>query len=235
MLSDKTPFAINECFKQLRTNLFFTSKNEECPVFAITSAYAHSGKSMIIANTALSHAMLGKKVLLIDGDMRCPVQHFVFSKENDIGLSALLASSEDSGEIFDSYVEKTEYEGLDVITSGRIPPNPSELLSSVRMKELLDAAKAKYDYIFIDLPPICEVADGGVIAGLVTGYIFVIRSETTDSRSVQDALNLLENVGANVVGFVLNDVNPKTNGKNRKYGKYSRYGYYNNYQEAQGE
>ena len=239
LLSDKTPFAINESFKQLRTNIFYTSKNETCPVFCVTSSYAHAGKSTVISNTAISHSMLGKKVLLIDGDMRCPVLQLIFSMEDGVGLSELLASAESGFEAYTNFVRKTEYEGLDIITSGRIPPNPSELLSSAKMKEILEAAKEKYDYIFIDTPPICEVSDGCVISEIVTGYIFVIRSGVTDSRSVSDALSVLEQSGANVVGLVLNDVNPKFDvkysRKNHKYGygKYKKYGYNSNYINAQ--
>ena len=232
LLDQNTPFAITEAFKMLRTNLHYTSKNEACPVFAITSAYAHAGKSIIIANTALSYAQLDKKVLLIDADMRCPVINKIFCKKSLNGLSDFLASSGTDASGYGEFLTETGIRGLDIMTSGRIPPNPSELLASPRLKSLLDEAKKTYDYIFIDLPPVCEVSDAGVLANNVTGYIFAVRSGATDSRAVADALESLKQKDANVVGFVLNDVNLKTNGKYYKYGKYGKYVKYGKYAYA---
>jgi len=232
LLNSNTPFAITEAFKTLRTNLYYTSKNETCPVFAITSAYAHAGKSIIIANTALSYAQLDKKVLLIDADMRCPVIDKIFGKSNDRGLSELLASSKLVSDGLSDFLSDSGIEGLDIITSGRIPPNPSELLSSKRINEFIEVVKKKYDYIFIDLPPICEVADAGVIAPYVTGYLFAVRSGATDTKAVGDGLDALKQTGANVVGFVLNDVDLKSGGKYYKYGKY---GYSRGYAAAKAK
>jgi len=227
LLNEKTPFAISESFKMLRSNLYYTSKNEACPVFAVTSAYAHAGKSIIIANTALSYAQLDKKVLLIDGDMRCPVINKIFGIKGEKGLSDLLASSGVSEESYKEYLTPSGIKGLDIITSGKLPPNPSELLSSPRLKDLISEAVKIYDYIFFDLPPICEVSDAGVIAPLVTGYIFAVRSDVTDRRAVADALESLKQKDANVVGFVLNDVEQKSGGKYYKYG--GKYGYSKSY------
>lgn len=232
LISESTPFAISESFKMLRQNLFFTSSGESCPVYAITSSYAHTGKSVIIANTAASYAELDKKVLVIDGDMRCPVLHKIFGKSSNKGLSELLASSDSLDAALPEYIVESGKAGLDVILSGRIPPNPSELLSSKRMQELMDTVKEKYDIVFIDMPPICEVSDAGAVSGFITGYLFAVRSGITDDRSVSDALEILEQVNAKVIGFVLNDVNPKLSGKSYekygKYGKYSKYGYRRN-------
>lgn len=233
LLNKNTPFAITEAFKTLRTNLYYTSNNEACPVFAITSAYAHAGKSIIISNTALSYAQLDKKVLLIDADMRCPVINKMFElKSSDHGLSELLASPKFEPNDLESFIINSGIYGLDIITSGRIPPNPSELLSSKRINELLVFAKQNYDYIFIDLPPICEVADAGVIASLVTGYLFAVRAGTTDTQEVADGLEALRQTGANVIGFVLNDVNLKSS---KKYYKYGKYGYNRSYAAAKEE
>ena len=205
----------------LRTNLKYTSKNEACPVFAVTSAYAHAGKSIIIANTALAYAQLGKKVLLIDSDMRCPVINKIFRLENNLGLSEFLSSSTLDVADYAKTVLPSGIQNLDILTSGRIPPNPSELLASVRVGEFLAEAKKHYDYIFFDLPPVCEVSDAAVLAPNVTGYIFAVRAEATDSRAVSNALEALKQAKANVVGFVLNDVDLKSGGKYYKYGKYA--------------
>ena len=222
LICEKTPFAVSESFKMLRTNLFFTATGDKCPVYAITSSYAHTGKSVIIANTAVAYAELGKKVLVIDGDMRCPVLHRIFGKKSDRGLSELLVSGDAIESIAGDYVIATGRDGLDMITSGRIPPNPSELLSSKAMEKLIAYAKENYDIVFVDMPPICEVSDAGALAALVTGYLFAVRSGVTDDRSITDALDILEQVNAHVVGFVLNDVNPKVSGS--AYGKYGKYG-----------
>ena len=223
LIGENTPFAISESFKMLRQNLFFTSSGESCPVYAISSSYAHVGKSVIIANTAASFAELGKKVLLIDADMRCPVLHRIFEKNAESGLSELLASVTPVKEMLDVSAATSGKSGLDLITSGRIPPNPSELLSSQRMEELIGLAKERYDVIFIDMPPICEVSDALAVSSFITGYIFAVRAGSTDDRSISNALDILDQLGARVVGFVLNGVDPKSPGKT--YGKYGKYTY----------
>ena len=120
--------------------------------------------------------------------------------------------------------------GLDLMVSGRIPPNPSELLSSERMKKLLDSARAKYDYILMDLPPVLETADAGVLAPLLSGYILLVRAGSSDVPSVQSALDTLDAMHGHVVGFVLNDINLKAGyGSYYHYGKYSKYGYSKGY------
>lgn len=240
LLSDKTPFAIAEAFKLLRTNLCYTTKGESCAVFGVTSAYVGAGKSILIANTALSFSQMGKKVLLIDGDLRCPVQHRVFNMDpKTYGLSELLAGvCRDSQQA----IRSSDYENLDVITSGRIPPNPAELLASAKFRAFIEEAKERYDVIFIDLPPICEVTDAGVISDIVTGYTFVIRASFSDRRLVNVAVEAMESLGGSIIGFILNDVDIKSGdyyknkyygyggyGKYRKYGRYSQFGRYSKY------
>ena len=231
LLNENTPFAVNEAFKALRTNMFYVTGNEKCPVFGITSAYAHTGKSVVISNTALSFAQLGKKVLLIDADMRCPVAHKIFMIRNKIGLSDILAKAD--GSDISGYIQNVA-DNMDVITSGRIPPNPSELLASEYMRTFLDKAKEIYDYIFIDMPPICEVSDAGVLVDCVSGYIFVVRSGMTDRRAVSSAIEVLKQMNAKILGIVMNAVDPKSNTHgNKKYSKYNYYSKhgYSNYEE----
>ena len=225
LIGSDTPFAISEAFKMLRTNLLYSGEGKKCPVFGITSALAHAGKSIIIANVAVSFAQLEKKVLIVDADMRCPVIHKLFKVKNDRGLSELLAGI--GGNNYDDFPIRSEEHGVDIITSGRIPPNPSELLSSARMRRLISEMREKYDMIFLDMPPICEVTDAGATADCVTGYIFTVRSGATNARDVDSALERLRLMNANVVGIVLNDVDLKGGayGK-KKYGKYAKYGYY---------
>lgn len=223
IICDETPFAVTEAFKTLRANLIFSSAGEDCPVFGTTSAYSGTGKSIITANAAVSFSYLEKKVLLIDGDMRKPVQHRIFGREAHHGLSELLSCgrSQDIDGVFEHFVIKDVVPGLDLITCGKIPPNPPELMSSDNMRLLIEHAKAIYDVIFIDFPPICTVSDAGVAAELVTGYMIAVRAGYTDRRAVASAVEQMERVKAKIIGFVLNDVNLKAEGN--YIGKYARY------------
>lgn len=228
LLSKETPFAIAEAFKLLRTNMCYTTKGETCAVFGVTSAYVGAGKSILIANTAISFAQMGKKVLLLDGDLRCPVQHRVFNMDaKTYGLSEVLAGVCKDDAVA---IRPSGFENLDVVTSGRIPPNPAELLASDKMRSFIAEAKKTYDVIFIDLPPICEVTDAGVISDIVTGYTFVIRAAYSDRRLVSIAVETMESLGGSVIGFVLNDVDIKSGDyyKN-KYSEYKSYGKYGKY------
>lgn len=227
LLSEKTPFSVAESFKTLRTNLTYVAvQDKACPVFGITSGFAGAGKSLVIANTAISFAQLGKKVLLIDGDMRCPAQHKIFDLESKHqGLSEALAGIEKNA--LEACVIKNAYDGLDIMTCGRIPPNPSELLASARMQELLASAKEKYDYIFIDLPPLLETADAGVLTSLVSSYVVVARAGYSKIDAITEVVEKLQAIHANVGGFVLNDVNAKgAFGYYSHYSQYSKYGKY---------
>ena len=243
LLNENTPFHITEAFKTLRTNVYYTSNDEKCPVYAITSAFAHAGKSVIISNLALSFAQMEKKVLLIDADMRRPAVVKIFGSKTDKGLSDFIVNAK-SDENVEKYIVPSGYEGLDIMFSGHIPPNPSELLANVALRKYITELKERYDYIFIDLPPICEVTDAGVIADIVTGYLIAVRADVTDKRAVADALSLLDKMKARIIGFVMNGIDPKNGGygsykygrKYGKYGKYYKYGYHhyaNSNKEAQ--
>ncbi|MBQ3056640.1 MAG: polysaccharide biosynthesis tyrosine autokinase [Clostridia bacterium] len=227
LLAVETPFSIAESFKTLRTNLMYLAiKDNQCPVFAVTSGFAGAGKSLVVANIAVSFAQLGKKVLLIDGDMRCPVQHKVFDlPAEQHGLSEALAGIDENP--LETCVIKNAYETLDIMTCGRIPPNPSELLASERMQSLLAAAKEKYDYVFIDLPPLLETADAGVLTSVVSSYIIVARAGYSKVDAISEVIDKLLATRANIAGFVLNDVNAKGSfGYYSHYSNYSKYGKY---------
>ena len=224
LLGAGTPFSITEAFKTLRTNLVYVdNKGEKCPVFGIVSDFSGAGKSLIASNMAIGFAQLGKKVLLIDGDMRCPTQHRIFDiSRHKMGLSEALAGLSKSP--LAECTKPTQYEGLDLMTCGRIPPNPNELLSSKQMEELLKLAKQAYDYILIDLPPICATSDAGVLAPLLTGYVFVVRSAYSNMTALHDSFDILQAVNANVIGFVMNDINMRQS--SRYYGTKGRYSHY---------
>ena len=206
LLQKNTPFAITEAFKTLRTNLMYVAaQKDETPVFGFVSDFAGAGKSLVASNVAIAFAQLGKKVLLIDGDMRCPIQHrtFEISRHNN-GLSEALAGL--VKDPFGDCAYPTAFEGLDLITCGRIPPNPNELLASEQMKKLIESAKERYDYVLIDLPPVCATSDAGVLASWLTGYVLVARAAYSNSAAVQESIDVLNAVNANLVGTVFNDV-----------------------------
>lgn len=209
LLTPKSPFAVTEAFNSLRTNIIFSLAAAKNPVIAVTSARSAEGKSLMSSNVAISLSLLDKKVLLVECDMRCPSFSKVFGKKISDGLSELLAGMVDKTD--DVIVEYDE--NLDVIFCGKIPPNPSELLSSERMAELISEWRSKYDYIVLDMPPVCEVADAGVVSSMINGYVLTVRCNFSDINEVRSATAGLEAVNGNVLGFVLNDVNLKSRGE----------------------
>lgn len=221
LLNKDTPFAIREAFNMLRTNLMYTmTENEEGgPVYGITSTIENTGKSTVITNLAVSFTHLHKKVLLVDGDMRCPTVHGFFGiDKRHAGLSELISG------IQTDVVIKDVVPGLDLITSGRIPPNPSELITSPRFLDLLAEWRKQYDIVFIDFPPIGIVTDSLAICQHITGYIFAIRSGKSNAKAVNTAIESMERLGAKIVGVVLNDYNLKgVNGYRYNGSRYSAY------------
>lgn len=218
VLTNDAPFAIREAFNLLRTNLMYTMTHSDAdaPIYAVTSANENAGKSTVIVNLAIAFAQLDKKVLLVDGDMRCPVVHKHFEIDSHRnGLSELISGMNDD------VIIQNVCPNLDVITSGRIPPNPSELLMSPRFDMLIEKWKKEYDIIFIDFPPIGIVTDAIANCKNITGYIFVVRSGKSSAKEITSSISTLEQVGAKIVGMVLNDYNIK--GADRYKRNYSRY------------
>ena len=226
ILSPESPFVVEEAYSAIRTNLLFTQKGEKCPVFVVTSPTANNGKTINSINLAVSFAQMGKRTLLIDSDMRNPTIHRMFSIPVKNGLSEILAGLTDN-----ITVSKTDVENLSVLTGGKIPPNPSELLSSPRMDKLLEFVKEHYDCVFIDTPPVNLVTDATVFAQKTTGYILIVKANISDNSDVKLAVNSLDNIGGNILGFVLNDV---TSGRHRYYSYYKKYDYKYKYSYGYG-
>lgn len=220
LLSNKDDFFLTEAYKTLRTNVVFSLTGEgTCKVITITSSFQSEGKSITAANLGLSFAAADKRVLLIDCDMRKPKLARLLQLNNPNGLSNVLIEPQ----LLNSAVLQYPNTKMHVILSGNIPPNPSELLGSVRMEKLLEEMRKHYDYIILDSPPINMVTDAVILGNRTDGVLFVVRAGHAERGYVLHALEQLEYAQAKVLGFVLNG----TTGEGRSYGKYGykRYGY----------
>lgn len=225
ILTSKSDFFIREAYKTLRTNVTFALAGEgDSRVIVVTSSLQSEGKSITAINLALSFAEADKKVLLVDCDLRRPKIGRLLSVSSFAGLSNLLLDP--------SLIQKPifkKFNDIDVLLSGDIPPNPSELLGSARMKKLLDQMREKYDCIILDTPPINMVTDAVVLAPQTDGVLFVVRANQSERGAVIHAVDQLEYTHAKLLGFVLNGIDlEKTSygyGKYR-YRKYKKYGYY---------
>ena len=222
ILTNETPFAIKEAYVKLRTSLMFcmtADKERPCKTFAITSARPSEGKSLTAANIAVSYAMLGKKVILIDADMRKPTQRRLWKIDVAVGLCDYLAK------ICKLKLTKVKDLPLWIVCTGTIPPNPSELLSSDRMKRFVEECAKFYDYVIIDTPPINTVADAQIISTYVDGVVLVAKSGATTSDELNAAVDAVRRAGGNLCGAVLNDVNIKSVKYSYKYKDGNKYGY----------
>lgn len=191
---------IAEAYRTLRTNIQYAGVNKELKSLMVTSAGPEEGKTTTIANLAVAVAQTDKKVLLIDGDLRKPNIHRSFQVSNRVGLTNLLIRQAQ----LDYVIQKMPGIELYLLTSGPVPPNPAELLGSQRMKELLEELKAQYDMVLIDTPPLLAVTDAQLLASYVDGVLLVLGSGKVLRDHAKKAKALLDHVGANVVGAVLN-------------------------------
>lgn len=207
---------IAEQFRTIRTNIQFSMVDKNLKTLVVTSAGPGAGKSTISANLAVTFAMQGKKVLIVDADMRKPTVHKTFHLPNRDGLTTLL--TEKNIEIKD-IAHRLDTEGLFVITSGVIPPNPSELLASNRMNQLIAEFEELFDLIIFDMPPVIAVTDAQVMASKADGTIFVINKDGADKEMVTKSKDLLEKVKANVIGVVFNRVELKGDSYYYYYGE----------------
>lgn len=195
----KSPIA--EAYRTLRTNIQFSKTDGELKIIMFTSSGPGEGKSTTIANTAVALAQSGKKVILMDCDLRKPVQHKIFGKKNR-GLTNILVEELP----IDEFIQDTQIENLRVLTSGPIPPNPSELLGSRKMQELIDYLKTQVDYLIIDAPPVIAVTDACVLAAKVDGITLVVNSGSIRPEMAKKAKDLLLKANGHLLGVVLNRV-----------------------------
>lgn len=190
---------VSEQYRTIRTNIqFASSADQEIKSIVITSSGPGEGKSTTSANLAVVFANSGQKVLLIDADLRKPTIHKTFNLLNNEGFSNLISTQENISNV----VKSTSIENLDVLTSGLKAPNPSELLNSVRMNQVLEELKEIYDLIIFDMPPIVAVTDAQIMASKADGTLLVVREAVSKKESLNKAKNLLSMVDANVLGAV---------------------------------
>ncbi len=218
LIGDDMPFAITEAYKALRTNLMFVLGAKNTKVTMFTSAYMMEGKTTTSANIAITFAQTGAKVLLIDADMRKPKQHKLFECGLGTGLSEVLC-----GVVDDSSIQKTKYDNLYLMTAGRIPPNPADLLVSPNMDKMLETVTRAFDYVFIDAPPVGIVTDAAVLAAKIGGAILVVRTGHSRTDGVRRARESLAQAGAGVVGYILTDAIPRNDSYKKYKGKYKSY------------
>ena len=220
LLCDELSFAAAEAYKLLRTNLLFALPEQECRIIGVTSSIRGEGKSTTSVNLAYTLAQTGKRVLLIDGDMRLPTIAQKLEMSTTPGLSNLLAGLS----VERNCLRKSSYfDNWYILPAGDIPPNPSELLGSERMHALLDRYKDVFDYILLDLPPVNIVVDALVITKWTDGVIVVVRENYTDRRALDSCMYQVEKLGAKMLGFVMTDANAGGSAY-KNYGKYGKYG-----------
>ncbi len=222
LICDNLSFAAAESYKLLRTNLSFSLPDKPCHIIGVTSSVRGEGKSTTSVNLAYTIAQTGKKVLLIDADMRLPSVAAKLELHGAPGLSNLIAGMNTD----QSCLRQTSFfDNWYVIPAGDIPPNPSELLGSERMQVLLERYSGIFDTIILDLPPINIVTDALVISKWTDGLIGVVRQNYTDRRALADCMYQVEKLGVKFLGFVVTDA-AVGESSYKSYGKYSKkYGY----------
>lgn len=217
MFGPNMNFTVTEAYKLLRTNLMFSFADEgRGRAIGITSAVQGEGKSSSSCNTAYALAESGAKVLLLDGDLRRPTVASKLGIARTPGLTNLLVSRWDYREVVQHCAAAPK---LDIIASGDIPPNPSELLSSDRMAQVIEELTKVYDYIIIDLPPVTVVSDASAVSRVLDGIVMVVRKGVSDRKMLAEAMRQLELVNVRVLGFVFRDSANNAGNYGRKYYK----------------
>ncbi|WP_411843776.1 CpsD/CapB family tyrosine-protein kinase [Salinicoccus sp. HZC-1] len=201
IVATKPHSTVSEQFRTIRTNIMYSSIDKPIRSVLFTSAVPSAGKSTIAANMAIAYAQAGKKTLLLDGDLRRPTCHYTFDVGNQKGLSTAIVNDISLEEL----VIKTEFDMLDLITSGPIPPNPSELLSSKKLAQFVDKLKFQYEMIIIDSPPLLSVTDAQLLSKRADGVILVTDVENNNRDHLLEAKELLNKADANIIGIVLNN------------------------------
>lgn len=229
LLTNSSEMDVTESYAKLRMNLMYTLVEKNKHSVVVTSGVSGEGKSTIAANLAISVAMSGKRVLLVDADMRRACQQGIFAFEDSLpGLSDALIGAVN----WKDAIVKYNLETMDILPAGTVPPNPAELLESPAMHKLMAEFEADYDLVLLDVPPINIVSDPLALSDQTAGAIFVVRQHFSDHREVQKALMQAEMTGMNILGFVFYAENLRRGGyysRNHYYRNGYQYGKYSNY------
>lgn len=217
------PFHYVEAYKSLRTNLKFIAKANNAKSFVFTSAVPEESKSNMAINLAITLAEDGNKVIIVDCDLRKPViQKYLKISRNHKGLTNIIAGEVDLEKSILSFSDIN----IDVLIAGTVPPNPSELLASNRMEEIINKLKSEYDYVIIDAPPVSVVTDAAIVGAYVDGAILVVRSKFASTDVIKLAKKKLEDVNIKIFGVVLTRFNNKNSNKKGAYSYSYEYDYY---------
>lgn len=216
LIKDNPTSPIAEAYRKIATNIEFSNIDNEIKTIMITSAKQDEGKTTTICNLVMVMTELKKKILLIDLDFRKPAVHKTFKISNKQGLTDILINKDD----YKSYLHNV-YQGLDILTTGMIPANPTEIINSKALKELIKEMSKSYDYIFIDAPPVMLVSDPITISTYTDAVILAIEHGKTEKELAKKAVESLKQVNANIIGAVLNNI---------PVSKQSNYYYYRSYQ-----
>ena len=221
IINNDSKFAIVEGYKSARTSLVFSlvAENESC--VAVTSWSKGEGKSTATVNLAISFAKMGKSVLLIDTDLRRPNLHNLLKIRNESGLSEVVGQFVG----FEEAVHRSVVPCLDVLTSGAIPPNPSELIGSTSFGSFINMVKNQYDYVILDTPPIGVVTDTLLLKEHIAGYVMIVREKVTSHGDVEKAIQSIELADSKILGFLKVGCSLQDRKKYKK-GNYNYYKYY---------
>jgi non-specific protein-tyrosine kinase len=225
VISSPRRMAAAEAYRVLRTNMRFATLDESAQAIVISSASPGEGKTTTTANLAVAIAQTGQRVIAVDSDLRRPSLHRIFGLGNGAGLTSALISREPQ---IEQMLQATQFGQLSILSSGPIPPNPSELLSSKRMDAVIQALRRQADIVLFDSPPVLAVADAAIVAGKVDGAMLVVDAGRARSAAVRRAAEALRRSKTKVVGAVLNKLT------DRSLGGYQDYHYYSSYVSPSG-
>lgn len=216
-MSDNSKFAIVESYKSARSNLMFTLSAEDRKIFAVSSYSKGDGKSTVSANLAISFSKMERRVLLIDCDLRRPNIHNIFKLDNKLGVSNVIGKMAE----FENVVHRNVLPNLDILSSGTIPPNPSELLCSPRFQNLINRLDSDYDYIVLDTSPIGVVSDALLLKDLIAGFAIVLRERSTTHGDIQNLQESIQLADSKILGFIKVGCTNKRKGyRNYEYSYY---------------
>ncbi len=229
LLSDKSAFSVKEAYKTLRTNVMFSLPGKDSKCIGIVSPERGDGKSSVAINLAISFSQINKKVIIVDCDLRLPTIASKLGIEAKPGLSNFLSGNQDSDQ---PLIRRSSEYGIDIMTAGDIPPDPTALIGSKQMDAFIELLKKYYDYIILDFPPATIVSDAASMSRIVDGYLIVIRHNSSEYSKINETLRQMNFADAKLLGFVYNGKDEQK--KYYKNGKYSK-DYYNYYYYKKSE